>query len=190
MELKSIIKELQLPVEIFSLRDFPDYEAPEETGKTFSENAAIKAIYAAKKSNMWALADDSGVVVPALDGRPGINSSCYAGENASARENCQKLLKDMSNLRRDERRAYSESSLALASPDGLKKSVNGSCEGEIVPKERGCNGFVYDSIFAKDGYGKTFAELELNIKNKISHRRKAFDKMVIFIESLLSAPNK
>lgn len=171
-------------LDVLSLVDFPDYKLPEETGKTFQENAVIKAEHAAKALNKWVLADDSGLVVPALGGRPGVFSQRYAGEDASDSDNRQKLLKEMAGIEDEDRHAYFECCLVLASPDGVVKVANGTVEGRIGTKEVGRNGFGYDALFIKNDYIKTFAELDEVTKNKISHRRKAFEKMVAKLESL------
>ena len=171
-------------LEVLSLRQFPDYALPPETGLTFKDNAIIKAEHAAKHLNKWVLADDSGLVVPALQGEPGVYSQRYAGPNATDAENRKKLLKHMQGLRDMKRAAYFECCLALASPQGLKKCVTGICEGHILEEERGRHGFGYDSLFVKNDYEKTFAELEESLKNRISHRRKAFERLATMLEML------
>ncbi len=171
-------------VELLSLHLFPDYQSPEETGNTFRENAILKAEHAAKHLNMWAIADDSGLVVPALSGAPGVKSRRYAGTHASDLENCQKLLNALENTEGLSRCAYFECCIAIASPDGLKKCVEGICEGHIIKEPKGRHGFGYDPLFIKNDYEKTFAELDEAIKNRISHRRKAFDRILNFLETL------
>lgn len=173
-----------LHIDLLSLHQFPHYVTPEETGQTFQENAIIKAEHAAKLLNKWVLADDSGLVVPALGGEPGVYSRRYAGADATDAENRKKLLYAMQNLDHFKRSAYFECVLALASPEGLKKCVKGICEGYILSEERGRNGFGYDSLFVKNDYEKTFAEIEETTKNRISHRRKAFERLVAFLENL------
>ena len=184
-EYKAILKEFGLNIELFSLNDFPEYRVPEETGKTFSENAIIKAESAAKSLNMWTLADDSGLVVPVLDGRPGVYSARYAGKEATDKDRRQKLLAEMEGFSKDKRMAYYECALALSN-DGKTFCVVGCCEGEIATSEKGGNGFGYDAIFIKHGYRKTFSEVEASIKNKVSHRRKALDKMMLKLENILT----
>lgn len=171
-------------IEILSLKHFPKYEPPEEDKSSFKENAAAKAEHAAKTLNKWVLADDSGLVVPALNGEPGVISRRYAGLQATDAENRKKLLERMQGFSDDERTAYFECCLALASPEGLKKSVTGTCEGFIISHERGNQGFGYDALFVKNDYDKTFGELDENTKNRISHRRKAFEKMALYLEVL------
>jgi XTP/dITP diphosphohydrolase len=171
-------------LELLSLHPFHDYHAPEETGHTFKENAILKAMHAASHLHCWALADDSGLVVPALQGAPGVYSRRYVGLKATDGENSKKLLQQMSLLQGEERVAYYECALALASPDGLKKCVEGICEGSIALEPRGRHGFGYDPLFIKNGYEKTFGELDEAVKNRISHRRKAFDRLINFLDTL------
>lgn len=184
-EFKTMLKPI-LGFDILSLCDFPTYTPPEETGKTFEENATLKAVHAAKTLNRWVIADDSGLVVPALNGAPGIFSARYAGNDATDLENRKKLLEEMQHLMDEDRQAFFECSIALASPEGLKKCVKGTCEGILLPKDRGGGGFGYDPLFIKHGYNKTFAELGDSLKNRISHRRKALDKMIVSLESLIT----
>ena len=174
-------------IELLSLHPFNHYVAPEETGATFRENAILKAEHAAKQLDHWVVADDSGLVVPALHGEPGVRSRRYAGPEATDLENRQKLLQAMKDLKDHERTAYYECCLAVASPQGLKKCVEGVCEGYIIYEPRGRHGFGYDSLFVKNDYEKTFAELDDNIKNRISHRRKAFERLLSFLETLRNA---
>lgn len=171
-------------LELISLHQFAHYAAPEETGQTFKENAILKAEHAAKHLNLWVLADDSGLVVPALNGDPGVRSSRYAGENATDFENRQKLMHAMEDFQGQSRTAYFECCLALASPAGLKKCVEGICEGHLIHEPKGRNGFGYDPLFIKNDYEKTFAELDDSIKIRISHRRKAFERLYNFLETL------
>ncbi len=170
--------------DVLSLRDFPEYVPPEETGVTFQENAEIKARSAVASLNRWVLADDSGLVVPSLKGAPGVHSSSYAGEGVTDLENRIKLLSAMKGFQDTDRFAYFECSICIASPEREIKLFRGLCEGSILEEGKGANGFGYDAIFRKHEYNKTFAELDEEVKNKISHRRKAFDKALIFLESL------
>lgn len=182
-ELKGILKTV-FKCDLIHLTDFPNYIPPEETGKTFEENAILKAVHAAKELKCIAIADDSGLVVPALQGAPGIFSARYAGSGATDAENRKKLLGAMKHLRDDERCAYFECVVALATPEGLKKCTRGTCEGRLLSQERGTSGFGYDPLFVKHDYSKTFAELDELTKNRISHRRKAIDKLLPHLESI------
>ncbi|MFQ5444884.1 MAG: RdgB/HAM1 family non-canonical purine NTP pyrophosphatase [Waddliaceae bacterium] len=182
-EIREMLKEIK-HLDVLSLSSFPDYKLPEETGETFLENATLKAEHAAQALNKWVLADDSGLIVPVLDGQPGVVSKRYAKEDASDADNRKKLLKEMEGRNDLERSAYFECCLALASPEGIKKTVSGSVEGTITRHEKGRNGFGYDSVFRKNDYEKTLAELDEQTKNRISHRRKAFDKLLPVLETL------
>jgi XTP/dITP diphosphohydrolase len=136
---------------------------------------------------MYALADDSGLVVPALDGRPGIYSRRYAGENATEKENLDKLTAELKELREEERSGYFECAISLASPEKLIKTTSGFCEGSLIVEPRGSGGFGYDSILIKYDYSKTIAQLDDELKNRISHRRKALDKLILTLETELLA---
>lgn len=185
-EIRSMLKPLQR-IDLLSLCDFPNYIPPEETGKTFEENAILKAVHAAKTLNRWAIADDSGLVVPALNGAPGVYSARYAGNDATNFDNRKKLLEEMRHLLEEDRSAFFECCIALAAPSGIKRATKGTCEGVLLLQERGGSGFGYDPLFVKHGYNKSFAELEEATKNRISHRRKALDKILLSLESILSA---
>ncbi len=182
-EFRAMLKGIR-HLDIYSLIDFPQYQPQPETGNTFEENAIQKAVHAAAALGLWALADDSGLVIPALGGAPGVYSARYAGEGATDKENRKKLLHEMRNLKDQERAAYFECCIALAAPEDLKKSACAFCEGTITEEEKGRSGFGYDSLFLKHEYSKTFAELEEEVKNRISHRRKAMDKILLVLESI------
>jgi len=173
--------------DLYTLLDFPNYRPPEEDGSSFEEIAIKKATDAASKLSIATLADDSGLVVPALGGRPGIFSARFAGLNATDKENRHLLLKEMSHLEGIGRNAYFECAIAFAVPQGLKKSVRGTVEGYLLGKERGRHGFGYDPLFVKHDYNQTFAELEESVKNRISHRGKALQKLLIYLESFAAS---
>jgi XTP/dITP diphosphohydrolase len=183
-ELKALLKPLPFIEHVSSLLDFPHYHPPKEEGSSFEENATAKALDAARNLNKIVLADDSGLVVPALEGRPGIFSARFAGDNATDKENRKKLLTEMGAKKGLERAAYFECSLVFATPEGMCKSFKGIVEGLILPSERGKHGFGYDSLFIKYEYNQTFAELSEETKNKISHRAKAFEKLKTYLETL------
>lgn len=183
-EFKEMFKLLK-HIDLISLLNFPQYQDVEETGDTFKEIASNKAKHAAQQLKKYVLADDSGLIVPALNDQPGIRSRRYAGEEATDSENRDKLLRSMRGLADIERTAYFECCLALANPKGeIVKVVSGTSEGHLLTAERGRNGFGYDSLFVKHDYDKTFAEIPEDTKNRISHRRKAFEKMLVTLESL------
>lgn len=184
-EFRSMLKPFP-QFDLLSLCDFPQYVPPEETGVTFEENAVLKALHASRTLHRWVIADDSGLVVPALNGAPGVYSARYAGNNATDLDNRKKLLEQMHHLLEEDRSAYFECCIAISSPAGIKKCTRGTCEGTLLLQERGGSGFGYDPLFIKHGYNKTFAELEEATKNRISHRRKALDKILPSIESLLT----
>lgn len=182
-EFREMLKPFKF-IDVLSLVNFPNYIAPPEDGKSFKDNAVRKAEHAAAALQKWVLADDSGLVVPALGGSPGVNSRRYAGEEATDGENRQKLLEAMRGLNGQQRSAYFECCLALASPEGLKKCVTGKSEGIILNEERGRNGFGYDPLFVKHEYDKSFAEIDESVKNRISHRHKALEKLTPILEAL------
>lgn len=184
-EFKSILKGLD-GLDLRTLLDFPNYSPPEETGSSFQENATLKARHAAATLKRWALADDSGLVVPTLGGLPGIFSARFAGKDATDADNRKKLLESMQHLMQEDRHAFYECCLVLANPSGVQKCVQGVIEGFLLTQERGGGGFGYDPLFVKEGYGKTFSELEEAVKNRISHRRKATDKLLPSLHSIFS----
>jgi XTP/dITP diphosphohydrolase len=171
-------------IELLPLSRFASYIPPEETGTTFQENARLKARHAAMALKQWALADDSGLCVPALQGAPGVHSRRYAGKDATDADNRKKLLREMAHLTELERSAYFECCLALCSPTGEEKWVTAKCEGVLLTEERGRHGFGYDALFMKYDYDKTFAELTESVKTRISHRYKAFEKLLLILSTL------
>lgn len=185
-EFRSMLKPVKL-LDIYSLLDFPEYKPLEEIGDSFEDIAGAKALHAARHCNILTLADDSGLVVPALKGEPGIFSARYAGEGATDQENRKKLLLKMNGLKDDARYAYFVCAIAFASPEKIIKVVSGKCEGHILEEARGGNGFGYDSLFLKHDYGKTFAEMDEALKNRISHRQKAFSRMIPCIQEQVEA---
>lgn len=150
-------------------------ESPEETGLTFVENAILKARYAAKMSGLPAIADDSGLVVKALSGAPGLYSARYAGSNADDGQNRQKLLRDLAHIPTEQRQAKFVSCIVFLqhATDPSPIIAEGECQGVITFEEKGENGFGYDSLFYSPEKGCTFAELETAEKKKISHRARA-----------------
>lgn len=183
LELKAILKETFPSIDLYSLRDFKDYEEPQEDQDTFEGNAQKKAQDAAHHFNMLTLADDSGLVVPALKGAPGIFSARYAGVGATDKENIAKLLDEMKELTDDKRNAYYSCTLALAKPGQLVKTVTAVCEGRILDKPQGSGGFGYDPLFLKHDYSHSFAEITQDVKLKVCHRRRAFEKLKHTLES-------
>ena len=169
-----------LDYKIYSLKDVNlDGIEIVEDGKTFEHNALIKARTIAKKTNMIAISDDSGLEVDAIGKKPGIYSARFAGENATDEENRQKLIKSLKNIPMSQRSARFVSAIAVVFPDGKEFVVRGTCEGNIGFEEKGKNGFGYDSLFIVDGYNKTFAEIPSSVKNAISHRANALKLMKV-----------
>lgn len=185
-EIKKLLK--NIPVNILSLED-GKWSVPEinEDGKTFKENAVKKAQAIANITGKIALADDSGLEVDALGGQPGLYSARFAGENASDRDNNVKLLNLMKSIPGDRRGAQFRSVIAIASPEGRIEVVEGVCRGDIGVSEKGGLGFGYDPLFVPAGYNKTFAELSMDVKNKISHRGRALEKAKLILERFLVA---
>ena len=142
-----------------------------EDGDTFEANATKKAVTLARESGLWALADDSGLVVDALDGAPGVWSARYAGEPSYSAANNHKLLAELEGQKN--RSARFMCVMCLASPEGQGRCVEGRCEGSILEAARGSNGFGYDPLFVPEGYDETFAEMAAETKNQISHRAMA-----------------
>lgn len=164
--------------QILSLHDLGDDNDIPETGITLDENALIKAQYLYNKYGYTCIADDTGLEVLALDNAPGVYSARYAGEHKSSADNITKLLKELKD--KEDRRAQFRTVIALIE-DGKKFLFEGIVSGKISRERRGNQGFGYDSVFEPDGYNKTFAELSLDEKNKISHRAKAIDQLILFL---------
>ncbi len=183
-ELREMLKTLS-GLEFLTLHQFPDYLPIVEDETTFEGNALKKARHAAKTLNKPVLADDSGLVVPAIGGAPGVFSKRYAGENATDGENRKKLLKEMEGLTDVERHAFFQCVLVFVHPYGEEKVFSGITEGTILTEEKGSRGFGYDSIFLKHDYDKSFGEIDEATKNRISHRRKAFDKFATYFEGAI-----
>jgi XTP/dITP diphosphohydrolase len=154
----------------------------EETGATFTENAAAKASDYATQTRTYVLADDSGLEVAALGGRPGVLSARYGGVETSFREKMAILLHELEVASDGDRRARFVSALAFAAPDGtLLHTVEAICSGTIATEPRGDNGFGYDPLFVPEGFDRTFGELLEREKSKISHRGRAFEQIIPFL---------
>lgn len=145
-------------------------DQPEETGVTFEENSLIKARYYAQASGLLSLADDSGLEVDALGGEPGVHSARFAGEGATDADRVVLLLSRLKGVPPEQRTAQFRCVVALAWPGGATETFHGSYEGQIADEPRGANGFGYDPIFYVPELEKTFAELEPDVKNRLSHR--------------------
>ncbi|MBQ1502021.1 MAG: XTP/dITP diphosphatase [Firmicutes bacterium] len=169
------------------LSAFPFYEAPEEDGATFGENAVIKAAHAAAELGMMTLADDSGLAVDALDGAPGIYSARYADDESEGHDdaaNRRKLLREMADVPEEKRGAAFICAAALADPKGEAVFIEGRCEGIIAREEVGENGFGYDCLFYLPQFKATMAQISEDEKNAVSHRGKAMRKMAALLTDI------
>lgn len=178
-------------IEIKSLKDFGNIPTVLEDGKTFDDNAYKKAHFTAKALGFPALSDDSGLMVDALGGDPGVHSARYSGERATDEDNNRKLLKAMQGV--NNRKAVFMCVIIIAVPGGPALTYEGMCEGEIAREPQGDNGFGYDPLFYYPPLKKTFAQISQEEKNRISHRGKAmaelrseFDKVLIWLDHRLS----
>ncbi len=168
-EFQKILRDF--PFEIKCLSDFGPIPEVEEDGETFDDNAYKKAVFTAKVLGLPAIADDSGLEVEALAGKPGVHSARFAGPDASDADNIGKLLAEMKN--KEDRRAAFACVISIAVPSGPALTYEGRCEGEISTEISGDGGFGYDPVFYYPPLGKTFAEVPMAAKNKVSHRGKA-----------------
>lgn len=182
-EIRQILSDLNISVE--SLSDYPGIEEIEETGETFRENALEKAITVAKHTEQVVLADDSGLVVDALGGAPGVMSARYAGTGASDSDRYRKLLAAMESVPDDQRTARFMCVVAIATPEGRTWTVEGSVEGAITREPRGKGGFGYDPVFLVPELGLTFAQIDTKTKNNMSHRARALARSLPMVEEAL-----
>lgn len=192
-EIRALLK--GFPVDIRNLEDFGPLPEVEEDGDTFDENAYKKASFAARMLGFPALADDSGLVVDALGGAPGVHSARYAGNNATDTDRCTKLLEAMKG--RADRAAAFECVISIALPSGAALTYEGRCDGVIAEAPRGQNGFGYDPIFIYPDLKRTFAELTMEEKSRVSHRGKAlhelrneFEKVLTWIRQQMPEPER
>lgn len=172
--------------QIYSLKDFPQLQLPPEDGETFQENALIKALAAAEQSGLPALADDSGLVVEALGGAPGVHSARFAGEEKDDAANNARLLQLMADIPPEERQAAFCCVVALAFPDGAFYTTQGRCQGQIARVPAGEGGFGYDCLFYLPEEKRTMAQLSAKEKNALSHRGQAARGMAKRLEKLKS----
>lgn len=175
-ELRAILEPMGM--ELKNLSDFPDAPEPVENGATFEENALIKARSALAHTGLAALADDSGLAVDALGDAPGVRSARYAGEDASDSENNALLLKNLTGMPPERRRARFVSVIALVLPGEAPHLYRGETFGHILDAPRGEGGFGYDPLFMSDDLGMTFAEADADAKNSVSHRGRALALML------------
>jgi XTP/dITP diphosphohydrolase len=185
IEFQRILNELLPDLELVAASQFPGVPEIEETGSTFAENALIKARAINEFTNLPALADDSGLVVEALNGAPGIFSARYAGINADDKANVMKLLNEIKGLDQSLLSAKFECSIALVDKSqDLELVVEGQMPGQVIKEVRGENGFGYDPIFVPQGLTKTSSELSDSEKDKISHRGIALRKISVILKQL------
>jgi len=162
-----------IPFDIVNPRDIGITADIKETGKTFTENACLKATTLAKQTGLLTLADDSGIEVDALGGEPGVMSARYAGENATDSDRVKFLLNKMRNVPWEKRTARFRAVIAVATPEGRTYLAAGECQGYVASEPRGDNGFGYDPVFFVPELGKTMAELPPAEKHRLSHRGRA-----------------
>lgn len=186
-KLREIERALRMPgLRLLTAAELGEWPETEETGDTLEENARIKAESLRDRFALAALADDSGLLVDTLGGRPGVHSSRYAGPEGDAERNMDLLLRELQGIPPEERRARFGCVMALALPDGRVLYTRGECAGVILERRRGTGGFGYDPVFLPDGFDRSMAELTVEEKNAISHRGKALGAMQELLEQVLA----
>jgi len=184
-KLEEVADKLKGAIDMLTLEDIGCYEDIEETGVTFNENASIKSHYVYEKYRLNCFGDDSGLEVDALNGEPGVYSARYAGEHGNHPANIRKVLQKLEGT--ENRRARFISVISLVW-NGEEHFFEGTVEGTIRHQPIGSDGFGYDPIFQPDGFDITFAEMSLEEKNKLSHRAKAVEKLVAFLNKNTTDP--
>lgn len=175
-----------LPIEIKTLADFADASEVAETGDTFAANAALKATQYARQLGQWVLADDSGLCVDALGGRPGVYSARYAGPSATDEDNNNRLLADLAGMAVEQRSAHYVCHATLADPSGsIRGEAEEECHGRILFARQGIGGFGYDPLFEIIEYHRTFGELSPEVKSCLSHRARAMRKLLPAIKAFI-----
>lgn len=168
-----------LGIALLDLSQFPEAPVVDETGTTFAENAELKAVETARALGQWTLADDSGIEIDALGGAPGVYSARFAGPDATDELNNQKMLAELHGLPPERRGARYVCHLVVADPQGqVRAHVHGQCRGQILEDYRGSQGFGYDPLFLIPEYHRTFGQLSLAVKTCLSHRARAFEKLL------------
>ena len=166
-----------MDIEVLSILDNIDFPDVVEDGKTFEENSAKKALEIAKHTGIVTVSDDSGLCVDILNGEPGIYSARYSGEDGNDEKNIEKLLENLSDIEKNDRKAHFVSVVSIAFPDGTVKSFRGETQGEILFEKEGNNGFGYDPLFYSYDLGKSFGVATIEEKKNVSHRGRAFEKL-------------
>lgn len=179
-KLKEVQQLLPESIELLSLKDIQCYDEIPETGKTLEENAKIKADFVTQTYGLDCFSDDTGLLVDALNGNPGVYSARYAGEQKNAKDNMAKMLKEMEGEKNRNARFKTIIHLNL---QGQSHTFNGIVKGTITTKEHGSGGFGYDPIFKPEGFTQTFGELPPETKNAISHRGRAIEKLANFLKN-------
>ncbi|MBG0821267.1 RdgB/HAM1 family non-canonical purine NTP pyrophosphatase [Planomonospora sp. ID91781] len=187
VELRRILAEAALPVEIVGLEEFPQIGDVAETGLTFAENALLKAHAVARASGLPAVADDSGLCVDALNGMPGIFSARWSGTHGDDRANLDLLLAQVSDVPDGRRGAHFACAAALALPSGRERVAEGALHGSIIRAPRGTGGFGYDPVFVPEGEARTTAELTPEEKDAISHRGRAFRALAPILAEMIAS---
>ncbi len=185
-EMRRILNEAGLSLDLVSIQEFPDLPDVDETGATFAENALLKAREICDFTGLPAIADDSGLCVDALGGMPGIFSARWSGTHGNDLANLQLLLAQISHVASDRRTASFHCAAAIVTPSGGEKVVEGIMAGRIIDTPRGTNGFGYDPIFIADGYSITTAEMDSASKDAISHRGLAIAALAPTLSQLLA----
>jgi XTP/dITP diphosphohydrolase len=162
-------------IELLSLDSFPEIGEIEEDGETLEENARKKATTVFNATHILSIADDTGLEVEALGGRPGVYSARYSGENATYRENNDKLLDELKGVPPERRKAKFRCVISIIG-EGVDEIAVGEVPGAIIESPRGTNGFGYDPLFVPDGFGTTYAEMGAELKNSLSHRARALEE--------------
>jgi len=184
-EIEELLKGFE--ISLTSLRDYPDAPDVVENGEAYRDNALKKARFFTRWTGRLTLADDSGLEVDYLQGRPGVLSARYSGDGGDDRENNRKLLRELKGIPRGKRGAVFRCVMALVAPWGDEEVVEGECRGQIGLEETGERGFGYDPLFIIPRYGKTVAELSLAEKNRVSHRGKALRKLKKILKRYVGA---
>lgn len=175
-----------LPIQVYALDAFPQIGPLREDGATYTENAVSKAMTVARLTRRITVADDSGIEVDALDGKPGPQSARFLAEGASDSARNARILRLLHTVSAERRTARYRAVVAVATPDGETRTFEGTCEGRIATAPRGSGGFGYDPVFLVPAYGKTMAQLPLAVKNRISHRARAVAAARPYLKSLAS----
>lgn len=176
-----------LGIKLIGVSDFPDVAEVDEDGDTFAANAGKKASQVAKALKRWVIAEDSGLCVDALDGAPGVHSALYAGTHGDDAANNEKLLRELAAFLPEKRTAHYVCYAVLSDPTGeIRLASEGRCGGRILSDYRGDHGFGYDPLFLVPEYHQTFGQLAAAVKRHISHRAKAFERLIPQIVRLFS----